>query len=279
MILPTIDVSNTDIKIITLQIKDALEKYGFFRIINHGINTEKILEVSKKFYNLSNEEKTKISMKNWRGWTKLGSEITLGKKDWHECIDYMKDIDDKKNIFYGKNQWINNMEDIIMEYIDKCNKLAKLIMGGIITSYNLSNNLFEDTFNDNFYILRLLYYPTFPKELYDDKKIGYGTGEHTDYGFLTFVSSNEEGLEIKINNKWENISMNNNDIICNIGDMLSLWSKELKATKHRVRRVTKDRYSCAFFFEPNLKAMINLSTKKKYEEYLEEKYRYSYPSS
>ena len=61
------------------------------------------------FYLNSIKEKQKIRMKNWRGWTgltRIRADQTRGKKDWHECIDYQKEIE--TGILSGKNQYLDD---------------------------------------------------------------------------------------------------------------------------------------------------------------------------
>jgi isopenicillin N synthase-like dioxygenase len=270
------------------KIKSALENYGFFRITGHGIDTNNILNVSKEFYDLPIEEKQKIGLKNWRGWSHLGSEVTKGKKDWHECLDMLAEVD--SGSFSGQNQWpesIDGFQEIVTSYINNCRKLGRLIMECIIMSYGLpSDSDIAQSFQDGFYIFRLLHYPQFPDNLDQDESVGMGIGPHTDYGCLTFVVSDQEGLEVKVGDEWQTVELIDDHIVCNIGDMLSYWSGSMKATEHRVRRVQNARHSAAFFFEPDLDTMITPlkndmfknNMQIHYGYYLESKYVSSYPS-
>jgi isopenicillin N synthase-like dioxygenase len=85
---------------------------GFFYVVDHGISKEDlqaIFDISRKFFNLSLQEKRKIAVdpnsNSFRGYTELGSEgsqffvfelknneiVTQNKRDWHECIDLGED--------------------------------------------------------------------------------------------------------------------------------------------------------------------------------------------
>ena len=62
-------------------------------------------------------------MKNSRDWTGLGSEQTRGKKDWHECIDYQKEIE--TGILSGKNQYLDDeFEKTVNAYIEQLENLS-----------------------------------------------------------------------------------------------------------------------------------------------------------
>ena len=94
--LPLIDVSNLVIKEASLdekqatarQIDQACRSSGFFRIKGHGVPHElqqRLDTLSREFFNLSHEEKSKIAMEKggsaWRGWFPVGGELTSGKPD------------------------------------------------------------------------------------------------------------------------------------------------------------------------------------------------------
>merc|ERR1712061_621432 len=98
-----------------------------------------------------------------------------------------------------------------------------------------------------------------------DFEIGrFGAGEHTDFGFLTFLVADEnEGLQIFDDQveEWMDVSghapgyEDEAVIIVNIGDELQMSTNDrFSSTKHRV--VIKQPihiYSAVFFWEPNLK--------------------------
>ena len=76
------------------QMKEACRDVGFFYIKNHHIpstHIESLMAAVKDFFDLSLEEKMKIHIDKsniFRGYTPLGEELTNGKYDWHECVDF-----------------------------------------------------------------------------------------------------------------------------------------------------------------------------------------------
>lgn len=80
--------------------------------------------------------------------------------------------------------------------------------------------------------------------------------EHTDWGSITLLFAKTAGLEIQTPSSWIDVPVVANGIIVNIGDALSLWTgRKLKSTLHRISWEklprTKDRYSIAYFVNPN----------------------------
>jgi len=87
-----IEPENDESRIIN-QIGSACSKIGFFYISDHSVPTE-IIEnlkiLSERFFQLPIEKKTQIAMskkgKAWRGYFKVGDEVTSGIPDEKEGI-------------------------------------------------------------------------------------------------------------------------------------------------------------------------------------------------
>jgi isopenicillin N synthase-like dioxygenase len=104
--------------------------------------------------------------------------------------------------------------------------------------------------------LRLLHYP--PRSA--DQGTNPGAGEHTDYGSLTILSNDDAGgLQVRRRDgAWIAAPPVPGTFICNIGDCLMRWSNDIYvSTPHRVANPPgRDRYSVAFFLDPNPDTMI-----------------------
>ena len=84
-------------------------------------------------------------------------------------------------------------------------------------------------------------------------------GVHTDSTILTLLETfHYPGLEVLgENGTWLAVKPHPGTLVVNIGDMLAQFTGgRLKATKHRVVDLGKDRYSVPFFLEPNYHANI-----------------------
>jgi isopenicillin N synthase-like dioxygenase len=87
-----------------------------------------------------------------------------------------------------------------------------------------------------------------------------GAGEHTDYGNITILMTDDAGgLEVRTRDgRWLAVPHVPDAFIINIGDCLMRWTNDVYAsTPHRVtHRSPRERLSLAFFLDPNPDAAI-----------------------
>ena len=76
--------------------------------------------------------------------------------------------------------------------------------------------------------------------------------EHTDAGFVTLVSTlGYPGLQIEIDNEWKSVKPIKDQIIVNLGDLLSdITNGKLHAARHRVVDIGIMRFSAVFGLLP-----------------------------
>ncbi|KAI9174408.1 hypothetical protein LWI28_016893 [Acer negundo] len=75
--LPIIDLSSPDRISTAKSIRQACIEFGFFYLVNHGVEEElfrRVFEESSKLFSLPLEDKTKMSRKQQRGYTPLYAE-------------------------------------------------------------------------------------------------------------------------------------------------------------------------------------------------------------
>jgi len=108
--------------------------------------------------------------------------------------------------------------------------------------------------------LRLLHYSEIKSSVDEEGKGVYACGEHTDYGMITLLSTDENpGLQIKLKDgQWIDIPPRKDAFIVNLGDMLERWTNGIyRSTPHRVmNRTGAERLSVPFFFEPNFDCRV-----------------------
>ena len=87
-----------------------------------------------------------------------------------------------------------------------------------------------------------------------------GAGEHTDYGNITLLATDDVGgLEVRTRSgDWIAAPPIAGAFVVNIGDCLMRWTNDVYvSTPHRVvNRSGRERYSIAFFFDPNPDALV-----------------------
>nr|AFK48835.1 unknown [Medicago truncatula] len=262
--LPIIDLSSPDRISTAKSIHQACVEYGFFYLVNHGVDEDFIKQAfdqSANFFSLPIEDKIKLNRKEYRGYTPLYAEkldpSSLSKGDPKESY-YIGPLTDTTSV--RLNQWPSNellpnwrptMESLFWKILSAGKELLSLIA----LSLNLDENYFEkiSALNKPEAFLRLLRYPG---ELGPNEEI-CGASAHSDYGMITpLLTNGVPGLQIckeklKQPQEGEDVSHVEGAIIVNIGDMMERWTNCLyRSTLHRVMPTGKERYSVAFFMDP-----------------------------
>lgn len=280
--IPVIDVKNlfseksSAIEKIANEFIDAYSTIGFSYITNHGIDDAIISDVfnaSREFHTLSINEKNKIALNELhRGYiaintsTDVNSDLAEVKKpNQSESFMMMReagpDDPDVKNGSYltGPNRWPINplrFKERVTKYADKmtqlCDRLTFIIMQALGVKEIDYHNLFERPT----IWLRLLYYP--PQILPDNDL--YGSAPHRDFGALTVLAQDQVGgLQVQSpDGNWLDVPELPNSFVVNVGNMLHrITNGLLISTPHRViNKSSKERYSCPFFYDPNINAVI-----------------------
>ena len=101
--------------------------------------------------------------------------------------------------------------------------------------------------------MRLIHYPYNP-----DIKDAEGIGAHTDYECFTLLLPTAPGLQaLNKAGEWIDIPLIENTLVMNIGDMMEILSNgKYLATKHRVKKVSEERYSFPLFCACNYDTVI-----------------------
>jgi isopenicillin N synthase-like dioxygenase len=259
------------------QIDDIYSNAGFGYLINHGIPeelTSGILSASAQFHALSREEKLQIEINEFhRGFipintstdttTKL-AKVTRPQQSesfmmMHELATDDPDVQGRA-FLAGPNQWPDNLptfEPMVRAYETAVADLARKLTRAIALSLGLPENGLDYHFARPTTFLRLLYYPPQPPQSPDDL---FGSAPHTDYGFITILLQDDAGgLQVRANDgSWIEAPPLAGSFVMNTSDMLHRWSNgRLLSTPHRViNRSGRARYSCPFFFDPDLKSTI-----------------------
>ncbi|KAL3019063.1 hypothetical protein AAZX31_05G060400 [Glycine max] len=255
--LPIIDLSSPHRLSTANSIRQACVEYGFFYLVNHGVDTDfvsKVFDQSCKFFSLPVQRKMDLARKEYRGYTPLYAETldptSLSKGDPKETY-YIGPIEDTS--IAHLNQWpseelLPNWRPTMKSLYWKLLAAGKSLLSLIALSLNLEEDYFEKigALNKPASFLRLLHYPG---ELGSDEQI-CGASPHSDYGMITLLMTDGvPGLQIckdKVNQPqvWEDVPHVEGALIVNIGDMMERWTNCLyRSTLHRVMPTGKERYS------------------------------------
>ena len=280
--LPVIDFSKFSEANKRLELAEEINKVsresGFFYLRNHGICQDlidKTFTAAQDFFSLPLAEKQKIAIKkssketnNFRGYFPIEQEkldFSLDYAgDYKEGLKIGRDLPAEHPLvqasvpLHGANQWPEGLigwQETMNEYIAACQQLGCQLMSSFALALGADEDYFSSMLTEPMVTLAPLHYPPAP-----EGKVS-GAGAHSDYGCLTMVYQRDvTGLQVyeKAYDRWVDVPIIDNTLVVNIGDMLQRWSNNrYKSTVHRVINDSKkDRYSLAFFFDPNFYATL-----------------------
>ena len=250
---------------------------GFFVITGHGIAPAMIDAVfaqSQRFFATDPETKAALSIRragNNRGYVALGEERLDASKpgDVKEAFNIGWDLPaDHPDViackpFRGVNVWpgeqqLPGFRATMLAYFDACHRLGLRLHRALAHDLGAAENFFDDKLDQPLATLRLLHYPPRPDRFEPGQT---GAGEHTDYGNLTLLATDDAGgLEVRTRDgQWVSPPSIPGALICNIGDCLMRWTNDVYvSTPHRVvNPVGRERFSVAFFLDPNPDAVVS----------------------
>ena len=253
---------------------NSLNNVGFFIINEHPINHALIkntFALTEELFNLPFDVKHKYHMPGTngaRGYTPYGIETALNEKVadqkefWHQGSTSNKDL--MPNLYIDELSNFKLLDDLYLEF----EKMGNQILHAF-TNFNIDYNAdISDCATNGNSVLRLIHYPAI-QEINPHR-----ARAHNDVNLITLlIGGNEAGLEAQDKaGNWIECNCDEDEIICNIGDMLEILSNEkLTSTTHRV--VTKNnnsraRYSIPFFLHPRPEIILNKNTKITADEFL-----------
>lgn len=262
------------------QVRDAFERVGFLMLVNHDLDWDVIDTAfggSKQFHDLPREQKMKLKVNEHQiGYVPMGLSLnknhsvdsTAGlKSNAMENLTYHQDRapDDPKVLsgerFRCLNQWPDpekapGFRASQMAYHAMLSELGYRMLPVYARALGMPADYFDDYFKDPTIIVRMVKYPAIGERREDQ----FGSASHTDAGFITMLpQSNQPGLQIKTpDGEWVDHPHKERGVIVNAGNMMRRWSNDcFLASPHRVTAATtQDRYSLAFFFNPDLDDII-----------------------
>lgn len=250
----------------------AYNKLGFAVIVNHGIPqsvVHNLFQASKRFHALPLKSKMAIELNQLhRGYiaintsTDVNATLTKVTKP-NQSESFMMMREDRQNspevlsdtYLAGPNQWpeLPGFRVAVTACHDALRSLGYKLMSIACDAIGANKQEIMPAFDVPTTWLRLLHYPPAPLEREADL---YGSAPHTDFGCLTILLQDEvSGLQVMTpEGDWIDVQPQPNAFVVNVGDMLNRWSNGiLKSTPHRVINSSgKARFSCPFFFDPNV---------------------------
>ncbi|TDL23476.1 Clavaminate synthase-like protein [Rickenella mellea] len=256
---------------------DACTTWGFFQITGHNISPTVVSDLetyTKDFFALPLEEKLALHVRNggvaWRGYMPFEGERTHGKLDAKEGLyvgpDHPSDHPLTGMPLHGANQFPDTalplMRHAILSYLDAIVDLGKSLTDAFSLALGLEREKLRDVWltPEPVSIMRCFRYSvpevnsSAEANSTNDAKVNeQGIGEHTDFGYLTILKQETEGLQVySKDHGWVPVPVIKDAFVCNVGDMFDMLTNgRFKSVPHRVvlRPGSPARLSWPFFFD------------------------------
>ncbi|KAL1224154.1 Protein SRG1 [Cardamine amara subsp. amara] len=230
----------------------ACKEWGFFQLVNHGIDPsflDKVKSEIQDFFNLHMEEKKKF----WQLPNEIegfGQAFVVSedqKLDWADLFFLIvQPVESRKPHLFPKLPL--PFRDTLETYSVGVKSVAKILIANMARALEIKPEEMEKLVDDvdSMQSMRMNYYPPCPQP---DQVIGLTP--HSDaVGLTILMQVNEvEGLQIKKDGKWVPVKPLPNAFVVNIGDVLEIITNgTYRSIEHRgVVNSEKERLSIATF--------------------------------
>jgi isopenicillin N synthase-like dioxygenase len=240
-------------------------------LAGHGIplsQSDGVFAAARSFFALPDAAKLEIEMANsaqFRGYTRVGGELTRGTADWREQLDLGVERDvagvPAWSRLHGPNQWpraLPLLRPVLVGWQESVTSVAIRLLKAFALALDQPEDVFDPIYRGTpNHRMKIVRYPG-----RDATGGDQGVGAHNDGGFLTLLLQDEHaGLQVETDDAWIEAAPIRGTLVVNIGELLELASNGyLRATVHRVVTppVGSERLSVPFFFSARLDATIPL---------------------
>jgi isopenicillin N synthase-like dioxygenase len=259
------------------QVRDASERVGFLFLAGHGVAQavlDSAFEASREFHALPLAEKQALKLnENNIGYLAVNQSIQgassvhrATRPNYNESFFISHDRGpDHPDVLAGTplrgpNQWPaghDGMRAAMVRYFKTMEALGERMLPVLARALEMPLDFFAPFFAHEAHVnLRFLHYP--PQETNDDEQ--FGQGPHTDNSFITMLAREEvPGLAVRLpGGEWLAPPVIPGTFLVNLGNVMKRWSNDrFLSTPHGVLNDSgRDRYSIAFFYSPNVNAVI-----------------------
>lgn len=257
-------------------LRTALHEVGFFQLTDYGATPEQIAEltaVTHRFFALPVDERLALDNRrspHFRGYTRLGHEITAGRPDAREQLDFGPEReplprtawDESFDLLRGPNQWpaaLPRLRTVVMAWAELLGRVGTELTRAIAAALGRPEHHFDAAFTgEPHWFGKLIRYVGRSTDGPDAQ----GVGPHADWGFLTLLlQDGTGGLQARPPRAtdWVDVPPLDGALVINVGEMLEVATHGyLVATDHRVLPCAPGatRQSIGIFWSPRLDATL-----------------------
>jgi 2-oxoglutarate dioxygenase / 2-oxoglutarate/L-arginine monooxygenase/decarboxylase len=254
------------------------------------------LEASRRFFARDLEFKSRcVSDLTYSGYIASGEEVTAGEADYSEIFTICKDVplDDPRVAAqwpcHGPVPWPDRVYQQRMQaFMEMLGSVGEKLLKLIALGLDLDDiDALTDLTSDGWHHMRVLRFP--PRS----ERTSRGIGSHTDYGMLVIAAQDDVGGlyvrppvdgEVRKRNwletessagmyedeePWNYVTPVPSVVTVFPGDILQfLTDGFLLSTPHKVELNTRERFTMAYFHEPNFDAVVRPLTDLASDEHI-----------
>ena len=181
------------------ELRRICHEVGFFTLVDHGVDpafVDRYFAALEAFFALPESTKEQIDKRrsrHFRGWERVGSELTDNRVDHREQLDvssehspYAADVEPSYLRLDGPNQWLSEevlpgFHELVDQFFALMGSLADELMGIMAVGLGLPEHTFRTLFGERpLSFAKLISYPPTP---FGEA----GVNPHHDAGFLTVL--------------------------------------------------------------------------------------------
>ena len=259
------------------EVRRACESVGFFHLAGHGVPqalVDSAFAASREFHAMPLPDKVALKInENNIGYLPVNQSMQRAstvhkatRPNYNESffISHDRGADHPDVVarrpLRGRNQWPaghDAMRVAMVRYFKTMEGLGERMLPLLAQALDLPAGHFAPFFASEAHInLRFLHYP--PQETDDEEQ--FGQGPHTDNSFITMLAREDvPGLAVRLpSGQWLAPPVIPGTFLVNLGNIMKRWSNDrFLSTPHGVLNDSgTDRYSIAFFYSPNIDAVI-----------------------
>ena len=261
-----------------LRLRTALHEVGFLQLTDFGAapgQVEELTAAADRFFALPLADRLALDNRlspHFRGYTRLGHEITAGRPDAREQLDFAPERtpvpraawDAPFRLLEGPNLWpdaqLPELRTVVLAWAELLSRVGTELTAALATSLGLAEDHFEPVFGgEPHWFGKLIRYVGTDTDGPDAQ----GVGPHADWGFLTLLlQDGTGGLQARPPRAagWLDVPPLPGALVVNVGEMLEVATHGyLVSTVHRVLPCPPGgtRQSIGFFWSPRLDATLH----------------------